>query len=76
MRTTNLVRQIMQIHGKSAFTNKYNNSRSVKCYHYGDCTAMLADIEKHLNKEGIDFKIKYTKGTRWGGPGIIVSLPL
>lgn len=78
MRTTLLVRKIMQIHGKERiFTNQYENSRSVKCYTCGPEDAQLVEsIITHLDKAGVKFTIKRTDGTRYGGPGLIVGLPL
>ena len=82
MRSTLIVRQIMQQHGKARiYTNKYDTCRTVKCYanNSGSDIAVIAAISAALNKHGIKFSAKtISRKPQFWGPNssIIVRLPL
>lgn len=77
---TLLVRRTMQFHGHGAYTNKYDSCRTVKCYRPRDHmkeVELVGDIRSVLARAGYtNYSIKTTKGNSWGGPGLIVRLPL
>lgn len=74
MLNTKQVRGIMQKHGKRScyiYTNKVKSAgdtRHVKCY-YGNNDALAAELRAKAGQENV----KITKGTEWGGRGLIVT---
>ena len=76
---TLLVRRAMQFHGRIVYSNKYDSCRTVKCYRPRDPVKeveLVDDIRSVLARAGYSrYSIKTTKGTKWGGPGLIVRLP-
>ena len=81
MLNTKQVRAIMKQHGNMAcdiYTNKYQSSdiniRHVKCYYYDD--SVNAKLVAELRAKAGRDNVRITKGTKWGGPGLIVKCKL
>jgi hypothetical protein len=85
MRSTQIVRYVMQRAGKSSvFTNLYSTCRTVKCYASKDAVSdatLISEINAELAKWGIEgAKARVntpSKSQSWGArSSIIVRLPL
>lgn len=84
LRPTQIVRSVMRSHGKPSYyiyTNKYENCRTVKCYHRGNPIELVGDIRTALIKSGVNsFSIKSIDSTQWMSHGtnlqsVIVRIP-
>lgn len=80
MRSTLLVRCLMEAHGKdTVYTNKYKTCRSVKCYAgFEDNTALINSITEALNAAKIPFSVNCTASQNHGytPASLIIRLPL
>lgn len=79
MEVAKIVRAIMKMHGKQrVFNNIYESgTRTVKCYRgqYGGLPlGMRETIENVLQQITTRYTVKYTKGSKYGGPGFIVKI--
>lgn len=78
-----IVRELMKLDGRvMIYTNLYKSgTRTVKCYasragNKQRDDRLICDIKNVLQNLGCEYSVRETRGSMWGGRGIIFKFPV